>query len=95
MQENVNGWTKKIVMDNDENSWYNHSHNVTLARKCMSFVDGEYKGNYLYLDRKDQGMEVERGRKSYSSTTTIPSQQAERVRLYEFMTKFFSTEVHR
>ena len=51
-------------MDNDENLWYNHSHNVTLARKCMSFVDGEYKTNYLYLDRQDQGMEVERGRKA-------------------------------
>ena len=63
MQENVNGWTKRIVMDNDENSWLNHSHNVTLARKCMSFVDGEYKTNYLYFDRQDQEMEIEHGRK--------------------------------
>ena len=93
MQENVNGWTKKIIMDNDENSWFNHSHNVLLACKCMSFVDGEYKTNYLYIDRQNQDMEAERGRKGYSSNTIIPRQTVEKIRLYEFMTKFFSTEL--
>ena len=89
MQENVNGWTKKIVMDNEHDSWQRHSPNVTVARKCVSFIDGEYKKNYLYLDRINRDEEIEHGRKSYKNNTAIPRQRVEKSRLYEFFTNFF------
>ena len=93
MQENVNRWTKKIVMDNELGSWQRHSPNVTVARKCVSFIDGEYKKNYLYLDRINRDEEIEHGRKSYKNNTAIPRQTVEKSRLHSLFTTFFSTEL--
>ena len=42
MQENVNQWTKKLLMSSDEESWVAHSPNVSCAHMCINFEESEF-----------------------------------------------------
>ena len=42
MQENINQWTKKILLGPDEVSWVAHSPNVASAHMCINFEESEF-----------------------------------------------------
>ena len=51
VQENVNLWTKKILLGPDEMSWRLHSPNVACAHMCVNHEESEYvKGSLDYSD---------------------------------------------
>ena len=42
VQENINQWTKRILMGPDEVSWVSHSPNVASAHMCINFEESEF-----------------------------------------------------
>ena len=53
VQENVNAWTKRILLGPDELSWKVHSPNVACAHICVNFEESEYVKSHLdYSDKK-------------------------------------------
>ena len=53
VQENVNAWTKRLLMGPDEISWKLHSPNVACAHMCVNFEESEYVRSQLdYSDKK-------------------------------------------
>ena len=47
--EEINGYTQELVVGDDVLSWILHSPNVTFARKCVVFENGEFvRNNFEY-----------------------------------------------
>ena len=42
VQENINQWTKRLLMGPDEISWVAHSPNVASSHMCINFEDSEF-----------------------------------------------------
>ena len=51
MQENINGWTKKMMLGTDASSWVIHSPNLMCSQRCVSFEDGEYRRARMDLEK--------------------------------------------
>ena len=47
MQENINQWTKKILLGPDEVSWVAHSPNVASTHMCINFEESEFVKKHL------------------------------------------------
>ena len=47
VQENINQWTKRILLGPDETSWKAHSPNVAAAHMCINFEETEFTKNKL------------------------------------------------
>ena len=43
LMEYTNYWTKMLPLDTDQNLWIEHSLNVMVARRCLNFVNNEYR----------------------------------------------------
>ena len=51
VQENINQWTKRLLMGPDEISWVAHSPNFASAHMCMNFEESEFiEGRIDILD---------------------------------------------
>ena len=90
VQENINCWTKRILLGPDEVSWKIHSPNVACAHMCVNYEESEYiKGSLDYSDLNNP-KEIQTHR---SSKTTVPTKTIEKVRLYEWCLAMFKDEV--
>lgn len=47
LMENVNYWTKCFPLGKDEESWIKHSPNALVARRCLNFVNNQYRKGLL------------------------------------------------
>ena len=92
MQENVNKWTKELCLDGNHDTWVKHSPNVMVGRRCIAFTDGEYRRQLLYYDDQMMGKD-NTTRRSYATHGVSPKLERERSAVYEFIVKFFGTEV--
>lgn len=90
VQENVNAWTKRILLGPDEISWRVHSPNVACAHMCVNFEESEYVKSHLdYSDKK-----VGKTTTIHRSTKGVePNKLAERQRLYEWCILMFNVEI--
>ena len=80
VQENVNLWTKKILLGLDEMSWRLHSPNVACTHMCVNHGEIEYvKGS---LDSSDL-QSVNSKHLHRSTKTTSPAKLIEQQRLYK------------
>ena len=92
MQENINKYTKEMVLKGDESTWLKHSPNVVVGRRSIAFSDSQYHRRYLHYDDLDQQIEVT-DRRSYKTHGIAPRLEREREIIYEFFVKFFSEEI--
>ena len=87
MQENVNKYTKEIVLKGDEETWMKHSPNVVVGRKCIAFCNVEYHQRYYHYNNEEQGT-ISNERRSYYTHGVTPKLEKQREVLYEFFFKF-------
>ena len=88
VQENVNQWTKRILLGPDEASWKGHSPNVACAHMCINFEESEFvKSELDYTDG------VKSKYTHRSTKTTIPKKTLEKQRLYEWVILMFKDEI--
>ena len=78
--ENINKYTKQLVIGEDERSWVFHSPNVVVGRKSSIFENSEFvRGNIDYskviAERKQSHEE--------RSSGVLPRSTLERIRMYE------------
>ena len=93
VMENINGWTKRLLLGPDENSWMIHSPNIMCAHKCNNFESDAFT-----KQRLDLTTNCEPSRKEYVSTstkTTEPRKTVERRRVYEWSVVMFNDEEKR
>ena len=89
IQENVNQWTKKILLGPDEVSWVAHSPNVTSAHMCIDLEESEFVEKQL-----DYTNGVNHNFTQRSKKTISPKKIQECERMYEFMVAMFKDEVN-
>ena len=91
VQENINLWTKKILLGPDEMSWRLHSPNVACAHMCVNHEETEYvNGSLDYSDLQSVS-----SKNLYRSTkTTSPAKRIEQQRLYEWSLIMFGELVN-
>ena len=89
VQENINQWTKRLLMGPEESSWVAHSPNVASAHMCINFEESEFVKKQL--DYSDSGTKKNTHR---SNKTISPKKTREKERLYEFIVAMFKTEVN-
>ena len=88
VQENINQWTKRILLGPDETSWRSHSPNVAAAHMCINFEEVEFTKNKLVY-----GTGVVSKPQHHSTKTTTPKKVIEKRRLYEWIIAMFNEEV--
>lgn len=54
IQENINKYTKEMILKFYEETWTKHSTNVILRRKCNIFYNEEYNQCYYHHNKIDQ-----------------------------------------
>ena len=89
VQENINLYMKKLPLGTTIASWKKHSPNVMCAHQAINFEKHEHikhRINYESIENNDEEITS-----SYlaSQNTSIPRQNVERFRLYEFCVKMF------
>ena len=67
VQENINQWTKRILLGPDETSWRSYSPNVAAAHMCINFEEVEFTKNKLVY-----GIGVRSKPHHHSTKTTTP-----------------------
>ena len=82
--ENVNMWTKGLLLHADEESWQKHSPNVMAAKQCAVFEEEQY---VRHLNDKDKY------RDRMKHGTSVPKSMNERSRLYEWMIHMFDNKL--
>lgn len=89
--ENINGWTKRLLLGPDEQSWKNHSPNLMCAHRCNNFEMQSFIKNRFECD------EVNKPQRKYNisqTTKTIePRAVIEKKRIYEWSIRMFDIEV--
>ena len=89
VQENINCWTKIILLGPDEVSWKIHSPNVACAHMCVNYEESEYvKGSLDYSDLNNTSENKIRR----SNKTTVPTKTVEKIRLYKWCLLMFKDE---
>ena len=89
VQENINAWTKRILLGPDEVSWRLHSPNVACAHMCVNFEESEYVKTLL-----DFSDVITKTKKTHRSTKTVaPIAVIEKQRLYEWVVIMFNKEI--
>ena len=93
LMENVNYWTKLLPLGNDQESWVNHSPNVMVARRCLNFVNNEYRRGLIdfetAIDTDAIPIQNEKENRSYVEPRSI----VERSRLFELFIQLFNDEL--
>ena len=90
VQEDVNFWTKRILLGPDELSWEVHIPSVVCAYMCFNFEESEYvKINLDYTDTNEAKL------KAINRTSNIvePSKLMEREGLYKWCIIMFNNEI--
>ena len=79
VQENINAWTRRILLGSDELSWKLHSPNVTCSHMGINFEESEcFKGQL------DFNAIIAKTKKTHRSTKIVaPLAIIENQRLYE------------
>ena len=90
VQENVNLWTKRILLGSDEISWRVHSPNVAAAHMCVNHEETEYiKSTLDYSDLNN----VKRNDNHRSKRGDVPTKTVEKTRLYEWCVGMFKDDI--
>ena len=93
LMENVNYWTKCLPLGNDQESWVKHSPNVMAARRCLNFVNNEYRRGLLDFESAiDTNTTPVQKDKEYTHYVT-PRCTLERSRLFELVVTLFDDEI--
>ena len=91
VQENVNLWTKRILLGSDELSWRMHSPNVAAAHMCVNHEETEYVKSTLDYSDIDN---VKNNAFHRSKRGVVPIKTIEKTRLYEWCIAIFKDDVH-
>ena len=85
--ENINGWTKRLLLGLDENSWKIHSPNLMCAHRSNNFEIDAFTKHSLDFDTNEEPTIKEY---SFNSTkTTEPRKTIEQQRIYEWSVLMF------
>ena len=88
VQENINQWTKRILLGSDETSWKAHSPNVAAAHMCINFEESEFTKNKL-----EYRTGVRTKSQHHSTKTVTPRKVIEKQRLYEWVIEMFKENI--
>ena len=88
VQENINQWTKRILLGPGETSWRSHSPNVASAHMCINFEEVEFTKNNNWTGAGVTSKPLHRSKK-----TVTPRKVLEKERLYEWVIAMFNEEV--
>ena len=50
LMENVNYWTKCLLLGDDDQSWIKHSLNAMISRRCLNFMSNEHRKGLLHFE---------------------------------------------
>ena len=93
VMENINAWTKRLLLGPDEMSWKIHSPNLMCAHRSNNFESDAFTKQRVEWVNQDDPT-----RKKYVSTstkTTEPRKTVERQRVYEWAVMMFNEEQSR
>lgn len=88
--ENINGWTKKLLLGPAEDSWKIHSQNLMCAQMCNNFENEAFTKHQIIFD--DIEVPNQKEYTSHLSRTIQPRKYIERKRLYEWSVNMFAKE---
>jgi len=93
VMENINAWTKRLLLGPDEVSWRIHSPNLMCAHRSNNFESDAFTKQHIEWNINDEPT-----RKDYTSSstrTTEPRKTVERRRIYEWSVIMFNDEQQR
>ena len=93
VMENINAWTKRLLLGPDEVSWRIHSPNLMCAHRSNNFESDAFTKQRIEWNISDEPT-----RKDYNSSstkTTEPRKTIERRRMYEWSVMMFNDEHNR
>ena len=91
VMENVNMWVKNLPLNDEQDSWVNHSPNVNAARRCLLFDRVEYKRGLVNFEKLIDERIFEQ--REYDRNKYVPPQKKiEKKRVFEFLTLYFGEE---
>ena len=93
LMENVNYWTKCLPLGHDQSSWVNHSPNVMVARRCLNFVNNEYRRGLLDFEKAIETDTTPVQTIADSTTYIEPKCTLERSRLFELIVVLYNDEI--
>jgi len=93
LMENVNYWTKCLPLGNDQDSWVKHSPNVMVARRCLNFVNNEYRRGLLDFESAIESDSTPVQNNQQYTTYVEPKCTLERSRLFELIVDLFNDEI--
>ena len=93
LMENVNYWTKCLPLGNDEQSWIKHSPNVMVARRCLNFVNNEYRKGLLDFECAIQTDTSPIVTNNDNTPYVASKSTLERSRLFELVVELFDEEI--
>ena len=91
LMENVNMWVKQLPIGDNQDSWYQHSSNVMIARRSIIFENEEYKRGYTDFNKAIETDTFD-SYKKIDSKYVEPRKVMERTILFEFIVKYFGIE---
>ena len=92
LMENVNMWVKQLPIGDTQDSWYQHSSNVMVARRSIIFENEEYKRGFTDFNKAIENEKFEQYKKM-DSKYVEPRKVVERTILFEFNVKYFGIEI--
>ena len=93
VMENINAWTKRLLLGPDEVSWKIHSPNLMCAHRSNNFESDAFTKQRVEWNNKEEATVKEYV--SLSTKTTEPRKTVERRRLYEWAVLMFDGEQRR
>jgi hypothetical protein len=93
VMENINAWTKRLLLGPDEVSWTIHSPNLMCAHRSNNFESDAFTKQRVEWNNKEEAIVKEYV--SLSTKTTEPRKTVERRRLYEWAVLMFNGEERR
>ena len=93
VMENINAWTKRLLLGPDEISWRIHSPNLMCAHRSNNFESDAFTKQRIEWNENDEPTKKEYV--SSSTKTTEPRKNVERRRMYEWMVLMFGDEITR
>ena len=93
LMENVNYWTKMLPLGADQNSWVEHSPNVMVARRCLNFVNNEYRQGLIDFESAVNYDDNLHPKEHEYSKYIQPRCNRERSRLFELFQLLYRNEI--
>ena len=93
VMENINAWTKRLLLGPDEISWRIHSPNLMCAHRSNNFESDAFTKQRIEWNTNDEP--TTKQYVSNSTKTTEPRKNVERRRMYEWIVLMFGDEVTR